>query len=35
MVEYVCPECFKKRDRVPEGRKAGALRQALKWSVPR
>jgi len=35
LVEYVCPECFKKRDRVPEGRKAGALRQALKWSVPR
>ena len=35
MVEYVCPECFKKRDRLPEARKAGALRQALKWSVPR
>jgi NADH dehydrogenase/NADH:ubiquinone oxidoreductase subunit G len=36
LVDYVCPECFKKRDRVSGRRQAAALRKSVvKWSVPR
>ena len=36
LVDYICPECFKKHDRVSDKRREGALRKAVnKWSVPR
>ena len=36
LVDYVCPECFKKHDRASERRRAAALRKSVvKWSVPR
>jgi NADH dehydrogenase/NADH:ubiquinone oxidoreductase subunit G len=36
LVDYICPECFKKRDRASERRKEAAIRKAtVKWSVPR
>ncbi len=36
LVDYICPECFKNQDRVPEERRAGALRQSVvKWAVPK
>ena len=36
LIDYICPECFKKKGRASEARRAGAMRKsALKWSVPR
>ena len=36
LIDYICPECFKKRDRASAARRAGAMRKsAVKWSVPR
>lgn len=35
LINYICPECFQRRDRLPEGRREGALRQVVKWAVPR
>lgn len=36
LIDYICPECFKKKDRASEARRAGAMRKsAVKWSVPR
>jgi len=35
LVNYVCPECFGKRDRASEARREGSLRQMVKWAVPR
>lgn len=36
LVDYVCPECFKTKDRASDRRKAAALRKSVvKWSVPR
>ncbi len=36
LVDYICPECFKRRDRISEDRREGALRKSVvKWSVPR
>jgi bidirectional [NiFe] hydrogenase diaphorase subunit len=36
LIDYICPECFQTKDRVPEARRAAAIRKsAMKWSVPR
>jgi NADH dehydrogenase/NADH:ubiquinone oxidoreductase subunit G len=36
LIDYICPECFKKEDRASERRKTAALRKSVvKWSVPR
>lgn len=36
LIDYICPECFKKKDRASEARRAGAMRKsAVKWAVPR
>ena len=36
LINYICPECYEKRDRASETRRDGALRgSAVKWSVPR
>jgi bidirectional [NiFe] hydrogenase diaphorase subunit len=35
LVHYICPKCYKERDRLPETRREASLRQAVKWAVPR
>lgn len=34
-VNYICPQCYGKEDRLPEARREGVLRQAVKWAVPK
>lgn len=35
LVDHVCPDCFARRDRLPEKARSAVLRQAVKWAVPR
>lgn len=35
LINYICPECYEKKDRASEKRRDGSLLQVVKWAVPR
>jgi NADH dehydrogenase/NADH:ubiquinone oxidoreductase subunit G len=35
LINYICPECYEKKERASEKRRDSSLLQVVKWSVPR